>query len=67
MFISKSYLDWVAALPCNKHARRRQQKHGQWLDGWVPEPSEREYAEPMAMQDNFIQRDAPNGVMAKFF
>ena len=65
MFLSAEYVRWLEKLPCNRHARRRQQKHGQWLDGWVPETAEREYAEPMAMQDNFIQRDAPDGLVAK--
>ena len=37
MLISAEYVRWLEKLPCNRHARRRQQKHGQWLDGWVPE------------------------------
>ena len=37
MFLSADYVRWLEKLPCNRHARRRQQKHGQWLDGWVPE------------------------------
>jgi len=40
MFLSAEYIRWLEKLPCNRHARRRQQKHGQWLDGWVPEPVE---------------------------
>ena len=39
MFLSAESVRWLEKLPCNRHARRRQQKHGQWLDGWVPEPS----------------------------
>ena len=38
MFLSAEYVRWLEKLPCNRHARRRQQRHGQWLDGWVPEP-----------------------------
>ena len=37
MFISAEYIRWLEKLPCNRHARRRQQKHGQWLNDWVPE------------------------------
>ena len=37
MFLSADYVRWLEKLPCNRHARRRQQNHGQWLDGWVPE------------------------------
>ena len=37
MFLSAEYVRWLERLPCNRHARRRQQKHGQWLDGWLPE------------------------------
>jgi len=37
MLISAEYIRWLERLPCNRHARRRQQKHGQWLDGWVPD------------------------------
>ena len=63
MFLSAAYVRWLEKLPCNRHARRRQQKHGQWLDGWVPEPRERDFCEPM--QEAFVQKDAPDGVMAK--
>ena len=35
MLLSREYVQWLERLPCNRHARRRQQKHGQWLDGWV--------------------------------
>ena len=42
MFLSAEYVRWLEKLPCNRHVRRRQQKHGQWLDGWVPEPSDRD-------------------------
>lgn len=37
MEISREYIAHLERLPCNRHARRRQQKHGQWLNGWVPE------------------------------
>ena len=37
MFLSGEYIRWLERLPCNRHARRRQHKHGQWLEGWVPE------------------------------
>ena len=35
MLVSAEYIRWLERLPCNRHARRRQQKHGQWLNGWV--------------------------------
>ena len=40
MLVSAEYIRWLERLPCNRHARRRQQKHGQWLDGWVAEQQE---------------------------
>jgi hypothetical protein len=36
---------------------------GQWLSGWVPEQRQKDFYEPI--QQAFIQRDAPDGVMAK--
>ena len=39
MLISRDYIVYLEQLPCNKHARRRQQKHGQWLAGWVAKES----------------------------
>ena len=42
MLLSAEYVRWLEKLPCNRHARRRQQKHGQWLDGWVPDSSEQD-------------------------
>ena len=39
MLLSREYVQWLERLPCNRHARRRHQKHGQWLDGWVPDVS----------------------------
>jgi hypothetical protein len=36
---------------------------GQWLSGWVPEQKSKDFCEPM--QEAFIQKDAPNGVMGK--
>jgi hypothetical protein len=38
---------------------------GQWLSGWVPEQRQKDFCEPM--QQEFIQRDAPDGVMAKLY
>jgi hypothetical protein len=34
-----------------------------WLSGWVPEPKSKDFCEPM--QEAFIQKDAPDGVMGK--
>ena len=39
MLLSREYVQWLERLPCNRHARRRQQKHGQWLDSWVKKQS----------------------------
>ena len=55
MFLSAAYVRWLEKLPCNRHARRRQQKHGQWLSGWVPEqqaePKLTNIAEMQAFRD----------------
>jgi len=61
--LTRAYVEWLESLPCNRSARRRYRKHGQWLDGWVPEPREKDFCEPM--QQAFIDRDCSDGVMGK--
>ena len=65
MLISRDYIAYLERLPCNKHARRRQQKHGQWLSGWVPEQCKTSFAEPL--QQAFIDKDCSEGVMKKLY
>ena len=65
MFLSAEYVRWLEKLPCNRHARRRQQQHGQWLDGWVPEQRQTSFAEPL--QQAFIDKDCSEGVMKKLY
>jgi len=33
--LTRAYVEWLESLPCNRSARRRYRKHGQWLEGWV--------------------------------
>lgn len=61
--LTREYINFLASLPCNRHARHRYRPMGQWLDGWVPEARQKDFCEPM--QEAFIQGDAPDGVMSK--
>jgi len=61
--LSREYVKFLESLPCNRAARRRSQRHGQWLAGWVPEPRNKDFCEPM--QEAFVQKDAPHGVMGR--
>jgi len=61
--LTREYIQFLESLPCNRHARKRSRPVGQWLSGWVPEQCQTSFAE--TMQDNFIRRDAPDGVSAK--
>ena len=61
--LSRSYISFLESLPCNRNARRRSRPVGQWLSGWVPEQRQTSFAEPM--QQAFIEKDCPNGVMGK--
>ncbi len=38
--LSREYVEFLASLPCNRHARRRSRPVGQWLAGWVPDTQE---------------------------
>ena len=60
--LSRAYLEYLQMLPCNRHARRRSRPVGQWLSGWVPEQRQTSFAEPL--QQAFIEKDCPDGVMA---
>jgi hypothetical protein len=59
--LSLEYINFLESLPCNRHARRRSRPLGQWLEGWVPEQRQQGFCEPM--QEAFVQKDAPDGVM----
>ena len=65
MLLSREYVQWIERLPCNKGVRRRQQKQGQWLAGWVPEQRQTSFAEPL--QQAFIDKDCSEGVMKKLY
>jgi hypothetical protein len=59
--LSREYINFLESLPCNRNARHRSRSVGQWLSGWVPEPQQKDFCEPM--QQAFIEKDAPDGVM----
>jgi hypothetical protein len=63
--LSCKCINFRESLPCNRNARRRSRPVGQWLSEWVPEPKEKDFCEPM--QEAFIQKDAPDGVMGKIY
>jgi hypothetical protein len=61
--LSRGYIDWLEKLPCNRKVLRRSRPVGQWLNGWVPEPREQGFTEQM--QQSFIEKDSPDGAMAR--
>jgi hypothetical protein len=61
--LSREYVAYLETLPCNRNARRRSRPVGQWLSGWVPEQKSKDFCEPM--QEAFVQKDAPDGVMGR--
>jgi len=61
--LSREYVNFLESLPCNRHARRRSRPVGAWLAGWVPEQRQASFAEPL--QQAFVDRDCPDGVMGK--
>jgi len=61
--LSREYVNFLESLPCNRHARRRSRPVGQWLAGWVPEQRQTSFAEPL--QQAFVDRDCPDGVMQR--
>ena len=63
MLIDRSYINFLESLQCNRKFRRRSAPLGKWLAGWVPERTGADYAEPL--QQEFINTDAKDGVMAK--
>jgi len=59
--LSREYVNFLESLP----ARRRSRPVGQWLSGWVPEQRQTSFAEPL--QQAFIEKDCPDGVMKKLY
>lgn len=62
MLISRDYIAYLEQLPCNKHARRRQQRHGKWLDGWVANESIKNDHAPEAIHPAYsnIKNNSPS-------
>jgi len=63
MMLTREYVNFLESLPCNRHNRRRSRHVGAWLAGWVPEQRQTSFAEPL--QQAFIEKDCPDGVMGK--
>ena len=61
--LTPDYIAYLENLPCNRAARQRSKPVGSWMAGWVPERTGADYAEPL--QEEFINTDAKDGVMAK--
>ena len=63
--LTREYIQFLESLPCNRHARRRSRPVGHWLAGYVPEQRQTSFVEPL--QQAFIYRDCPDGVMQKLY
>jgi len=61
--LSREYVNFLESLPCNRHARHISRPVGARLAGWVPEQRQASFAEPL--QQAFVDRDCPDGVMGK--
>ena len=61
--ITRNYINWLESLPCNS----RPQKVNQWMSEWAPLPNEIDIPRYEAVQQQWNERDCPDGVMAKIF
>lgn len=61
--MNRDYINWLESLPCNS----RRLKVNQWMSEWAPLPNEIDLSHYEAVQQQWNERDCPDGVMAKTF
>ena len=63
--MNRDYIDWLESLPCNQHRQLR--KVNEWMSEWAPLPTEIDLPRYEEIQQEWNQRDCPNGVMSRLW
>ena len=58
--MNRDYINWLETLPCT----RKPQKVNAWMGGWAPLPEEVDLPAYEEIQQEWNQRDCPDGVMS---
>ena len=61
--MNRDYINWLEALPCN----RKPQKVNVWMGGWAPLPEHVDLPRYEEIQQEWNQRDCPDGVMSRLW
>ena len=61
--MNRDHIDWLETLPCN----RKRQPINTWMGGWVPLPEEIYLPRYEEIQQEWNQRDCPDGVMSRLW
>ena len=61
--MNRDYIAFLEGLPCN----RKPQKVNQWMGGWAPLPEEIDLPRYEEIQQQWNQRDCPDGVMSRLW
>ena len=59
--MNRDYIKWLETLPCNLNP----EKVNVWMGGWAPLPEEIDLADCEEIQQEWNQRDYPDGVMSR--
>ena len=61
--MNRDYINWLEMLPCN----RKPPKINTWMGGWAPLPEEIDLPRYEEIQQEWNQRDCPDGLMARLW
>ena len=61
--MNRDYIDWLETLPFN----RKPQKVNAWMGGWAPLPEEVDLPAYEEIQQEWNQRDCPDGLMSRLW
>ena len=61
--MNRDYINWLETLPCN----RKTQKVNTWMGGWAPLPGEVDLPAYEEIQQEWNQRDCPDGLMSRLW
>ena len=65
MHMNRDYIHWLESLPCNRGIRDRQVNV--WMSGYAPLPDEIDLEHSREMQERWVVRDCPDGVLGRFW
>ena len=61
--MNRDYINWLETLPCN----RKPQKVNVWMGSWAPLPGEVDLPAYEEIQQEWNQRDCPDGLMSRLW